>query len=43
MKTSEIQGYKKILDFAASLPDMPVETSLFVKHKCHYAKKHAAV
>jgi hypothetical protein len=42
MKTFEIYGKEKIV-FAASLLGMPLETSLFVRDRCRYVGRDAAL
>jgi hypothetical protein len=42
VKVSEIQGDEKVA-FAASLPDMPVETPLFGRDRCRYVGRDAAL
>jgi hypothetical protein len=42
MKAPRYRATKKNI-FAASLPDMPIETPLFVRDRCCYAWRDAAL
>ena len=43
MKAVEIYGEENKIVFAASLPGMPLETSHFVRDRCRYVGRDAAL